>query len=922
MKISPPAAETKIRTLVFSFDEKYAKYFSVVLASLTGCADKNCFYDLIVLHDGLKEQTVRKLQKLVPDGFMLRFFDVGSFARDCFGDLSGTLKDDRWAVPIYYDLLIPLIMPEYERVLYCDSDIVFREDPGPLFEMDPQGCSLIAVRDLFSIAFALLPEHGFLCRQRDVLRNSLGIEDPLEYFNSGVVLYCISSIDREAYLGKVRKALLLPDLPAADQDVLNAVFSGDVSFAPFRFNMQVSILRRITDSLPDTLGIPGVDDYLEAAKAPAVIHYSTEEKPWLWPEGTMSEDFWEEARKTPFYRQILLENIGRLHRLEKLRLWKYAAAAILGKITRGRAGRRFRKTKRKHRRLYLLAQKLCAAFLCLTLVFSGCDALTKEGSSAGRAVPPSVPEAAASIPREGRVLFSSDSGTYEEDGLTVCLSAPEGYTVAFTRDGSIPTAEDDSGLQSAEIELRQDAPGYLIQNRSLMVYPDFADSFLLEDPTLPEGCVLRAAAVSPAGEIGPVETKVYFSGVDFASCFPGCLVLSIVADPADLLDYETGILAAGALYDAWRSSKSARRQIKRGEIWEVSSNATQHGKAWERPCILQIYDGGNAPSICTEAGIRVAGGVSRTLNQKSFNIYFRESYGEARLRYELIDGIGQYKSFRLFSGGNNADWLKFKDAFLRELVSDRDFDVAGSRSAVLFLNGEYWGPYLLTEKLSAQMMYDHHGVDRDQVIIVKEGEIEEGEKGDIRLYEQLMSYAQKDLADETVWREFCGIMDVRSMADYCAVRIYFGDADWGPDKNDVLWRTRDDSFNGGRWRYILHDVEYSTGMYGAKSTAAKTDHVRIAAERYPLFAAAMRNPEFLALFLDSLREIGSINCDYETVISTLQPFLDTWEPLMPEYYKRFGGGHEKWDQALDEMEDFFRVRYARLLPRAERYIPA
>ena len=53
MRISKLKSEKKVRTFVFSFDEKYAKYFSVVLVSLIRYANKDYVYDLIVLYDSL-----------------------------------------------------------------------------------------------------------------------------------------------------------------------------------------------------------------------------------------------------------------------------------------------------------------------------------------------------------------------------------------------------------------------------------------------------------------------------------------------------------------------------------------------------------------------------------------------------------------------------------------------------------------------------------------------------------------------------------------------------------------------------------------------------------------------------------------------------------------------------------------------------
>ncbi len=575
--------------------------------------------------------------------------------------------------------------------------------------------------------------------------------------------------------------------------------------------------------------------------------------------------------------------------------------------------------KRTHKRGFFFGKSVIShggiraavlpAAALLMLVLAGCAGTASQTSEA-------APEP---TPTPDWIRFSHDSGVYEEEELTVTVTAPEGYTIAYTTDGTFPTAEDDSGKSELEVVIKNEGTGYLIAHRELMLLPDFWRSRLLDDASLPSGQVLRAVTVAPSGNIGETETRTYFPGVDFAGRFPGCLVVSVVIDPEDLLDYETGILAAGAVYDAWRQTERAEELIARDEYWEFQSNSTQRGREWERPCQVQIYDGGDSPAAEENAGIRITGRASRMENQKSFNLYFRDEYGSKYLDYELFEGIDHYRSFRLRAGGNNAEWLKFRDAFLQELVSDRCFAVAASRPAVLFLNGEYWGPYLLTEKVTDQMLHDRFGVDKAKVVLFKEGELAEGKEKDVFLYEELMSYAEKDLTDPETWADFCRIMDIRSMVDCFAARIYFGDDDWRPEKNDVLWRTRDSSYNDGRWQYVLYDVENSSGLYGYLPTAPETDHFRITMERYPLFAAAIRNQEFYEMFLETIREIGSENCAMDRVNSILQTYLDAWEPLMPDYYKRFGDTRSLWDNGLNTMIRFFEIRYDILIPFVESF---
>lgn len=319
MRISKLKSKKKIRTFVFSFDEKYAKYFSVVLVSLIRYADKDYVYDLIVLYDSLSDQTIQKLQKLVPDGFSLRFFNVGDCAIENFGDLSGSIVEGKWVISTFYDLLIPLIMPDYEYVLYCDSDIVFQDDPGDLFETSLNNRPFAAVQDSFSLSFALNPEDKFLLNQDAFLHNTLEIKNPKKYFNTGVILFHIPSIDKEEYIKKVQVALSFPELPTVDQDVLNYVFKDNTVLVPLRFNLQASVLGQLKTK-PDVVKTnPEASELLEASQAPAIIHYTTHIKPWIYHNCEFGDCFWKEAKRSPFYKQIVLGSISaKLKRVKKV----------------------------------------------------------------------------------------------------------------------------------------------------------------------------------------------------------------------------------------------------------------------------------------------------------------------------------------------------------------------------------------------------------------------------------------------------------------------------------------------------------------------------------------------------------------------------------------------------------------------------
>ena len=266
--------------------------------------------------------------------------------------------------------------------------------------------------------------------------------------------------------------------------------------------------------------------------------------------------------------------------------------------------------------------------------------------------------------------FSHDSGAYPDEELTVTVAAPKGFTIAYTTDGTLPGAENDSGKSQVQILLKKQEAGYLYEHREAMMYPDFEQSRLENDASLPSGRVLNTALCAKDGTVNGFESHVYFLSVDFAEVYPDCLVISVAADPQDLLDYNTGILAAGAEYDRWRQSEEGKSAIENNQDWKIQSNCTMKGREWERQCRIQIYDRANEPFAQTSGGMRVHGGASRTANQKGFNFYLRDAYGSVPSLSLFGDGTGCTR-FVLRNGGNAVRFLKYRDDLLQELCGDR-----------------------------------------------------------------------------------------------------------------------------------------------------------------------------------------------------------------------------------------------------------
>ena len=546
-------------------------------------------------------------------------------------------------------------------------------------------------------------------------------------------------------------------------------------------------------------------------------------------------------------------------------------------------------------------------------------------------IPISSASSAAPVGADGpvSVAFSDEAGAYPDRSKQISLLYPQGYKVYYTTDGSLPTTE--SSLYNGPIVLKKKGNRWVNSNTVKQMAIEYQGKPLHPvaiSKSLPTANIIRAVAVAPDGTAGDVVTKTYFIGADLKKKYNDAMVISIVTAPDNLLDYEKGILVTGRLYDEWKTTDEADSLFKTHRFWELQGNHTMKGKAWERPASVELFDRSNTLTLQREAGIRLKGRASRMYAQKSFNINIKDHGGNSTIIYPLFpdalnantgEVITRYESFSLRNGGNDAEYLKFKDSWIQSRVRDRDYSTQKNRIAVLFLNGEYWGHYSLIEKIDNQFLENHYGV--KDLIAIKELELNEGKPSDFHLFEELLSFSDRDLSISSNWEEFKSVMDVQSMADYYATEIYIANRDWRDDANKELWRSVNtdpsNPYADGRWRYILCDVEFSSSLYNTRESSYDFNSFDYALKNHRLFASVIKNPEFKRLFKDAMTDIALKNFDPQEVKSDLEQWAGEWKPYMPYYYKRFGNTSYGWKKNLKSTATFFQERYSHILPALE-----
>jgi lipopolysaccharide biosynthesis glycosyltransferase len=245
--------------IAFSTDEKGAMRVHFTMKTLF---DSNRGEDILVhiITDGLKPETSELLHQLARH--FNREIDIRTISDDDIQSFDlPTLKNSLWGPAAAYRLILGKLFPNLHRILYLDTDLLIRKSLRPLWDTDLGDNVIAGVQEM--------PTEPNLCSLLDY---------PTEcgYINSGVILF-----DLDLYRQLNLDTKLIGKLIAnpkryqyPDQDVINEELHSLTKQLPLTFNVTRG---RYCFKGHRKQTFKG---QLQLLRDPAIIHFSTREKPW------------------------------------------------------------------------------------------------------------------------------------------------------------------------------------------------------------------------------------------------------------------------------------------------------------------------------------------------------------------------------------------------------------------------------------------------------------------------------------------------------------------------------------------------------------------------------------------------------------------------------------------------------------------
>ncbi len=464
-------------------------------------------------------------------------------------------------------------------------------------------------------------------------------------------------------------------------------------------------------------------------------------------------------------------------------------------------------------------------------------------------------------------------------GVKVGFTVPEGTTVFYTTDGSIPT-QTSAAFTGAPIELNYTA---VLRARAFPVDPQYHES--------------------------TVTTGTYL-----INAYHSLPVVSVTIDPYLLWNEQNGMLAAGP------------DMVKEGPGILPFKNTVyrQFGKE-PREGYMEYYTPEGELVLSQGVAVGLIGDFSLDLPQKSMKLRAKSLYGQNSFAAAVFADrpYVEYKSLVLRNSGNDGVWTRLKDGFLSRLLDQYGATVIHQawQPVAVYLNGTYWGHYNLRERVDRFFIAQHEGWTLDQAenmdILVGSGSVEFGSNTEYRA--MIKKLKKSDPANNAEDRAYLDAnIDVDNLIEYMALEMFVGNSDIGNTRFYRLHGTDPATGEPYKWKWIWYDVDYGLWDSSFNSPKSYTKAKGMGQKNIDntIFLTVLKVPEYRDRFLRKLGDIfQTFTTEYMTEV--LEACKAEIEPEMSWHFARWAEEHDQmviaeWPTSVDGAKRYWERHIDRL----------
>ena len=393
--------------------------------------------------------------------------------------------------------------------------------------------------------------------------------------------------------------------------------------------------------------------------------------------------------------------------------------------------------------------------------------------------------------------------------------------------------------------------------------------------------VVRAVAVRDGYMDSFIHSATYLYGVSHT--MP---VISIVTDPDNLFDYNTGIMEMGP---------NAEEEFPYGS----RNTGANFWMDWEYMAGFEYFDVDGQQVLQQNIGIALVGQYSRAEDQKSIGLYARPRYGTATFDFNPFPDLNfsQYHALVVRASGQDGKYTRLRDAVLTSLAEGTGVYYQEATPVIVYLNGQYWGHYNLRERINKWSIAQHEGItDENQIenidLIKGNTRVLNGSYDSFKeILEFVGSHSLTD-ADNLQW--VADRVDIENYLTYVAMEMLVANTDTG---NIKFYRVP-----GGKWKWIFYDLDWASfdmSYNYVQRYLNDEGHGVSRAFSNRLIMGLLENDSVRDQFLTILADLMKGNFSNQNIRAKVEEYKALLEPEMAGQFEKWGSSFESWEKYIN-----------------------
>lgn len=269
--------------IVFTFDDNYALPAAVAIKSLIHTGASDTWYEIYVLYHNLSDANRNALDKVAHINWIK--VDESLF--------SGVPISAEYPVDVYYRLAIHDILPQYNKILYSDVDVLFQGDLKAVYQMDmgnsywagvPLEKNEVPSKETFSRQIGNPDDFNFMSGHTKFAENRNA-----NIFANGFMVINAKKMREDCMTEKFLKTVkkFSGKLKMFDLEVLNlACQNGTIKSLPFEYCVLEDIViakdYKKTNLYPFLSRVFSDKELIRAIRKPVILHYTGANTVRVW----------------------------------------------------------------------------------------------------------------------------------------------------------------------------------------------------------------------------------------------------------------------------------------------------------------------------------------------------------------------------------------------------------------------------------------------------------------------------------------------------------------------------------------------------------------------------------------------------------------------------------------------------------------